>query len=136
MAGCILFSLACPIAKQGCISSSPAYAVFSAIISHQCRSSSALSALLFGVLLWARLLCSMHGANVSRERIDTLMWRTQVCVVTVQASKVTRDSMLANIHFFRARDYTEQAGISVTRHTCCTCCMDSRATSVHLSISV
>lgn len=31
--------------------------------------------------------------------------------MAVQASKVSRDGMLANIHFFRVRDYTEQASI-------------------------
>ncbi len=27
----------------------------------------------------------------------------------MQASEISRDDMLANIHFFRVRDYTEQA---------------------------
>ena len=34
-----------------------------------------------------------------------------VCITIsiVQVSEISRDSMLANIHFFRVRDYTEQA---------------------------
>ena len=38
--------------------------------------------------------------------------------MAVQASKVSRDGMLANIHFFRVRDYTEQASMVLLNTPC------------------
>ncbi len=38
--------------------------------------------------------------------------------MAVQASKVSRDGMLANIHFFRVRDYTEQASMVLHNTPC------------------
>ncbi len=39
-------------------------------------------------------------------------------LMAVQASKVSRDGMLANIHFFRVRDYTEQASMVLHNTPC------------------
>ena len=38
--------------------------------------------------------------------------------MAVQASKVSRDGMLANIHFFRVRDFTEQASMVLHKKPC------------------